>query len=178
MALRIGNTVVDGPAEEVLILPRLQGDIIIRTRAVTDMKPFEAMCPEPSAPKKLVKGGFEIDYNNPGFIAASTKHGELRFAYICVKSLEPSEIDWARVSPDSPNSWLEWPKELEEAGLSNVEVNRILLAVMSANSLDENKLKAARDSFVRGMQEPLVDPSSLDTERPSTPSSTPASDSE
>ena len=178
MALRIGNVVVDGPAEEVLILPRLQGDIVIRTRAVTDMKPFEAMCPEPSAPKKLVKGGFEIDYNNPGFQAANVKHGELRFAYICVKSLEPSDIEWSRVKVDSPTSWLEWPKELEEAGMSNVEVNRIMLAIMAANSLDENKLKAARDSFVRGMQAPLADPSSPDTERPSTPSSTPASDSE
>ena len=168
MALRIGNTIVDGPSEEVLVLPRLHGEVIIRTRAVTDMKPFDAMCPEPSAPKKLVKGGFEIDYENTGYLEAIAKHGELRFAFICVKSLEPSDIEWQRVKMDSPNTWLEWAKEMEEAGLSSVEVNRILLAVMSANSLDEAKLKAARDSFVRGMQVKLADPSSPDTERSST----------
>ena len=178
MALRIGNIIVDGPAEEVLVLPRLQGDIVIRTRAVTDMKPFEAMCPEPTAPKKLVKGGFEIDYENTNYVAASTRHGELRFAYICVKSLEPSDIEWSRVNMDSPNSWLEWPKELQEAGLSNVEVNRIMLAVMAANSLDEHKLKQARDSFVRGMQAKQAESSSPDTERPSTASSEPAKDGE
>ena len=167
MALRIGSIIVDGPAEEILILPRLQGEIVIRTRAVVDMKPFESMCPEPTAPKKLVKGGFEIDYENTGYLEAISKHGELRFAYICIKSLEPSDIGWERVKIDSPNSWPEWGKELEEAGMSSVEVNRILLAIMSANSLDESKLKAARDSFVRGMQVKSADPSSPDTERSS-----------
>lgn len=178
MALRIGNTVVDGPAEEVLVLPRLQGDIVIRTRAVTDMKPFEAVCPDPKPPKKLIKGGFTEDTENKDYLAALAAHGDLRFAFICIKSLEPSEIEWARVNIQKPSTYLEWNKELTDAGMSSVEVNRILLAVMQANSLDENKLKQARDSFVRGMQEPLADQSSPDTERPSTPSGEPAKDGE
>ena len=175
MALRIGNMVVDGPSEEILVLPRLQGDIVIRTRAVVDMKPFEALCPEPVPPKKLVKGGFQIDENNSGYIEALAKHGDNRFAFICIKSLEPSDIGWERVDLSKPSTWCEWQKELAEAGMSSVEVNRILLAVMSANSLDENKLKQARESFVRGMRELSADPSSPDTALPSTQSGEPAS---
>lgn len=178
MALRIGSMIVDGPAEEVLVLPRLQGDIVIRTRAVTDMKPFEAMCPEPNPPKKLVKGGFQIDKDNLGYLDAVAKHGDLRFAYICVKSLEPSDIEWAGVSLEQPSTWKEWSQELSDAGMSSVEVNRILLAVMAANSLDETKLKQARDSFVLGMQVQSAGPSSPDTELPSTQSSKPVSDGE
>jgi len=178
MALRIGHTVVDGPAEEVLVLTRVQGDINIIARAVVDMKPFEQLCPEPKPPKKLVKGGFVEDTENPDFIASVMKQSELRFAYICIKSLEPSDIAWNRVDINKPSTWTDWTKELQDAGLSHVEVNRIMVTVMQANSLDENKLRQARDSFVRGMQAPSVDLSSQNTEQPNTQSGTPASDSE
>lgn len=178
MGLRIGQVVVDGPSEEVLVLPRLKDDIVIYARAVTDMSDFEAMCPAPVPPKKLMKGGFQEDTESEGYIQAIEKHSNLRFAYICLKSLEPSDIDWQKVKMDSPSSWLKWDEELREAGLSQVEINHIVRAVMVANSLDEAKLKKARDSFVLGMQQQSAELSSRSTERPSTPSGVPAKDSE
>lgn len=178
MALRIGGVVVDGPAEEVLVLPRMHGDIIFRARAVTDMSPFEGMCPMPVVPRKLLKGGFKEDVQNPNYLGELENHNSLRFAYICIKSLEPSEIEWQQVKPEAPKTWLKWDEELRTAGLSQVEINHVVRLVMQANSLDQAKLDKARESFLAGMAVPLAEASSQNTERPNSPSGEPVKDSE
>ncbi len=166
---------------EVVVLTRATGNIPIKAQAVLDMKPFHAMCPEPKVPARLEKGGFKANPNDEGYLAKAAKHGDLRFAYIALKSLEPSNIEWVTVKMDDPNTWLNWESDLREhAKFSNVEVNRITLCVMQANSLDEKKLRDARESFLRGLEEEAKKPniSGPQDESPSTSSGEPASDSE
>lgn len=176
--MKINGVEVNGPAEEVLVLPRANGDIVFRAKAVLDMKGFEALVPEPKAPQRLEAGGFKTVHDDVGYVAQVKKREEQRFAYMCIKSLEPSNIEWEKVDLDKPSTWLDWETELREAGFSAVEINRIAVCVMGANALDEDKLKRARDVFLRGQGTPQAKSSGQDTEPQNTPSGEPAKDSE
>lgn len=176
--MKIGNVEVRGPNEEILVLPRMDGDVVIRARAVSDMGEFEKLVPEPKAPGKLTKDGMVPQNDDPTYRQKLEHYTSQRFAYMVLCSLEPSEIEWEKVSLDNPKTWLLWDKELKEAGLAEVEINRIIMCVMQANSLDEAKLKEARELFLRGRAEELRKSSGLQTEPQTMPSGKPVSESE
>lgn len=177
--MRIGGVEIKGPAEEVLVLPRLDGDdIVIRAIAVLDMDEFEALCPVPKPPGMRTKEGWAPNEDDKTYKEQVAQHGEMRFAYMVLKSLEPSNVEWAKVDADVPSTWLTWQDELKEAGVSTTEINRIIVCVMQANALDEAKLKEAREVFLRG---PVQEPSEYcgpNTELESTQSGDPAPASE
>jgi hypothetical protein len=77
-----------------------------------------------------------------------------RFALLAIRSLEPSEIEWEEVDYDKPATWEKWTDELLDAGLSDREVQRVIGAVMEANSLDNAKIDAARSAFLQRPEEP------------------------
>ncbi len=78
--------------------------------------------------------------------------GERRFSLMLIRSLEPSNIEWENIKLEDSSSWLNWEEELKEAGLSETECNRVVAAVMAANSLDEDAIKEAREAFLRGQE--------------------------
>jgi len=174
--MKIGGLEVNGPTEEVLVLPRLGDNIVIRCQAVLDMEPFVAMCPEPKAKALLVAGGWKKNDKDPGYLEQCEEHSTMRFAYIAIKSLEPSNIEWDTVVEDKPSTWSLWDSELRDAGLSSIEINRVIMCIMSANCLDESKLEKARESFLLGLAEAPEKSSGPDSEPPSTPSGEPASE--
>jgi hypothetical protein len=151
--MKIGGIEVK-PCVEILVLPRAEGeDIIIRAKAVAINKMFEKMAPEPVAPQIRTKDGSRPDYKDPDYKKAVAQRESKRFALMVIKSLEDSGIEWEKTDLDKPETWLGWDKELQEAGLSEVETNRIIGAVMVANSLDEAKLIEARAAFLQGQGE-------------------------
>lgn len=176
--MKIGGIEVNGPAEEVLVLPRSNGDIVFKARAVLDMSEFHELCPPPVPPKMITRDGTKENTDAPAYRQENLRHANLRFAYIAIKSLEPSEIEWTTIDPDKPQTWLNWENELREAGFSGVEIQRITVLVMQANALDENKLKMARETFLRGQAAQLEQSSGRSTEQANTQSGTPANDSE
>ena len=177
--MKIGGVELKGPSEQVLVLPRPLGeDIIIRCKAVLEMDQFTAMCPEPKAKPVLMKGGFKPNDKDPGYLALQAKHSENRFAYIALKSMEPSEIEWETVNMGDPSTWLNWETELRAASVSSIEINRIVMCIMQANALDEAKLEEARASFLLGIAEGPVKSCGLPTEPQSTSSGEPVKDSE
>lgn len=150
--MKIGGVEVT-KCEEVLVLPRQNGNnIVFRARATSINKEFDELVPEPVAPMLQKKGGQERDVKDKNYVEAVIRRHNQRFAYLCIRSLEPSEIEWTKVDLAKPNSWLKWTDELLEAGLSEQEVNRVVSCVMAANALDEEKLEEARKAFLRGQE--------------------------
>jgi hypothetical protein len=173
--MKIGGVEVKGPSEQVLVLPRpLDEDIVIRCKAVPSMEPFKAMCPEPKAKPILVAGGFKPNEKDPNYLKAKENHTNLQFAYMALVSLEPSKIEWEKVDMGNPSTWTGWEQELKDAGLAEIEVNRIVQCVMQANALDDDMLEKARDSFLLGMEVPQEKSSGPRREPPSTLSGEPA----
>lgn len=177
--MKIGGVEVNGPGEEVLVLPRSNGNVVFKARAVLDMTEFYDHCPPPVAPK-IIRAGGEVQENlkSPSYKQANHQHSMLRFAYIAIKSLEPSCIEWETIDMEKPQTWLNWEDELRKAGFSGVEIQRITVLVMQANALDESKLKLAREAFLLGQAAASETLSGQSIEQPSTPSGKDASDLE
>ena len=150
--MRISGVEVTG-SEALLVLPRDKGDIPIRAIAVSITEEFNEKCPEPVAPMLQMKDGNKPDHSDKDYKSAMARRGEMRFALMVVRSLEPSNIEWDEMDVDKPATWLKWKDELLEGGISEVECNRIVGLVLEANSLDEDKIKAARANFLLGQEE-------------------------
>lgn len=150
--MKIGGVELNGPNEDILVLPRLNGpDLIFRARAIVDMGEFDALCKVPEAPGiRTAKEGFKKDYADGNYLSQMETYHERRVSYMIIKTLEPSEIEWDTVEIDNPGTWANWKKDLQSGGLSDNEIGQVVNCVASANSLDENKLKEARESFLRG----------------------------
>ncbi len=124
------------PAEEVLVLPRGEESIVFRARGLADMDEFDKLCPEPKPPVRLTKAGKEPNEEDTNWRSAMLAHGRRRVAYMVVKSLEPSKIEWDSVDLDIPKTWLNYTDDLRRAGFSQVQINRIVGLVWEANCLD------------------------------------------
>jgi hypothetical protein len=144
------------PCEEILVLPRGDSRIVFRAHGLDSFDDFNRRCPEPVPQMKLTKDGSVADTDDKNYQDAISSHGRRRLAYIIVYSLQPSQIEWDSVEMDKPATWENWEKDLRNGGLSQVECNRVMHLAMEANSLSEDKLVKARESFVRGMQAALV----------------------
>ena len=148
--MKIGGVQVTS-CEELLVLPRPNGeDIPIRAKAVAINVEFDKLVPEPTPPMLLTKSGKSPDHTDKAYLAAQAARGTQRFAYLCLKSLEPSNIEWDTVDLKKPGTWAKWSDELAKNGISETECGRIINLIMSANSLDEDKIAEARKRFLLG----------------------------
>jgi hypothetical protein len=150
--MKIGGVTVK-PCVEILVLPRMGENLIIRAKSVSVNEEFEKMVPEPIAPGVRTKDGFKHDYKDDGYRKQLEIREEARLAFMILRSIEDSNIEWETVDMDKYLTWKGWDKELQKAGLSEVETNRIINTVMVANALDESKIKEALDSFLLGQGE-------------------------
>lgn len=167
--MKIGGVQIAGPAQEILVLPRGDQSLIIRAEA-TNLDEFDVLCPEPKPPGKLTKDGWIPDVDNENYRQTINNHNEKRIAYLVIKSLEPSEIEWDTVSIDNPKTWINYVQDFKNAGLTTIEINRIVKCVMQANSLDEDKLEQARKVFLLGQAQAQKESSGQITEQPIMPS--------
>ena len=160
--------------EYTLVLPRGEDVIVFKARGLQDFDEFHKFVPEPVPPKKMTRDGLIADTNNPNYKNDMDIYAKRRLAYMVVKSLEPTGIEWETVNPDDPGSWVNWEEDFKSAGFTQIETGRITGLVLEANCLDEAKLKQAREVFLRGPQPGLAGTSGLTTEPASTPSGAPA----
>lgn len=172
--MKIGGVEVTRPAEEVLVLPRGEQSIAFRARGIADMDEFAKLCPEPKPPGKLTKEGWVPNEDDESYKAVLAAHSKQRLAFMVVRSLEPSQIEWDSVDPANPRTWTNYEADFKRAGLTQVEVNRIVQLVLEANCLDENKLKKAREVFQLGQRPAPAAFSGPSTAPASTPSGEPA----
>lgn len=174
--MKIGG-VTPTRAEEVLVLPRNTGDLVFKAHAVLSMDEFNALCPKPGAPVRITKDGKQSDTNSASYLQELQTWANRRHAYICIKSLEPSDIEWDTVKAEKASTWENWTQDLSDGGLCAIEVQRVQQCVIDANALNEDKLKEARDAFLRGQGIKTSDASSGPRdEQPSTQSGQPASE--
>ena len=138
------------PTEEVLVLPRGDQMVVFRARGVSDLEEFEKLCPEPTPPGKLTKDGYVPDMADPDYQSVRAEYQKRRTAYIVVRSLEPSQIEWDTVQLANPATWANWDMDLKNNGFSQMACNRVLELVLEANCLDDAKLKKAREVFLQG----------------------------
>lgn len=162
------------PNEVFLVLPRGEQNLVFKARGVPNYDEFDELCSEPSAPKKMVKGQWVVDEDNTDYQEMVKQYNKRRMDWLTIRSLEPSEIEWDSVDVSKPSTWQNWRQDLLDGGLSIHEIGRVAALVLEANSLDEDKLKEARDFFVRGQMQAPNESSGPSSEPGITPSGEPA----
>lgn len=149
--MKLNGVKISGPNVETIVLPRGDGSpIVLRAQAILDMDEFDKLSPVPKPPEKMLPGGIKVpNLEDSYYLAAVEEVGKRRMAYMVVKSLEATPgLEWETVRLSDPSTWLGYRDEFREAGFSEVEVNRITAAVMSANCLSEEKVEEARQRFL------------------------------
>ncbi len=175
--MRIKGQEISGPNEELIIIPRGNGQIVLKARAVLEYDDFDRLCPEPKAPF-IVKPGNrkEQNFNDPKYMLAISQRVKQQTYFMFIKSLEATEgLEWETIDLTRPDTWLNFEKELKSAGFSQIERNLITRGIMIANNLDDNKVEEARQRFLQSLAVQDAVSSSQKDEPTSTPSGQPAS---
>lgn len=153
--MKIGGIEIDGPNTDVLVLPRSKGNVVFTGLAIHDFDEFDKIVPVPRPPRVLKKNVTVDDMQDPGFAQQRTAYEVLRFAYMMIKTLEPSKIEWSIVKLEDPSTWLSWADELSE-NLSIFEQRKVIDFVHEVNTLDQGKIDEARNAFLHGLAHPKV----------------------
>lgn len=153
--MKVGGVQVTPPPEGLLVLEREEGNLVFRARPIPmdAWDQFNKICPEPPVPMVLVKGEKKANTTDETYQSQLRKLHTKRMAYLCLKSLEPSNIEWDNVVMDDPDTWEKFEDDLRSAGMTEIEIDKVIKLCVGANTLDEEKLKRARESFLRGQRE-------------------------
>jgi hypothetical protein len=149
--MKISGKRLDMPP--VVIVPVLRGETetIFKVGAVLDFKEFELLCPAPIPPMIKHKDAVEPvpDLKDKKYIDACDKYARQRSSYMIIKSISHTEnLEWESVDLGKPETYSNYEKELKDAGLNQIEIGRLIGAVMEANGLDETKIEEARKRFL------------------------------
>lgn len=163
--------------EEIIPIIRGTKESFILAQAIPDMSVFEEICPVPKPPKILKPGkaGGEVsNMADPKYREAVDEHDKLRLAWMVVTSIKNTPgLVFSKIDPDNPATWMLYLEEFKESGLTEAEINRIIMGVMAANTLDGRRIESAKQSFLVSRQQALDTPSSQTDDQPNTPSGEP-----
>lgn len=151
--MKIKGREIKGPNIETIVIPRgddVEDYLVFRAQAVLDYTEFDALCPRPTPPVKIVKGGARVaDPDAPPFIEARKNYNIRRFSWMVLKSLEATEgLEWETIEFGNPATWENYEKEFKDGGLTDGEIAAIVTAVLTANSMNTEKLDQAREAFL------------------------------
>lgn len=178
--MKIKGKKIEGANIEIIAIPRGNSeDIILMAQAVLDMSPFDKMCPTPLPPIRKIDGIDVPNLKDKNYQQQVGKHAEKRMAWTVITSLEATEgLEWEKVDAGDSSTWLNLRSELKDSGFSDVEINRIIGGVVTANALNEDKIEEARERFLLLQQVQSVELFSQKDVKNSTPSGEPVKSSE
>lgn len=156
--MKLKGRTIKGPNFEYIIIPRADGDIVLKAQAVLDTKPFDERFPQPKPPTITKPGGVvEPDFKDAGYLGLMEQRNAARYGWIFMQALAVTEeLEWSILKIDDPSTWSRWEEELREAGFSNPEINLIMDGIAAANGLNQEKLEQARKRFFAGLTQPTA----------------------
>ena len=152
--MQIGEMIIDGPAEEVKVIPHGNKEVVFRARAVLtkDYEDFDKLCPRPEAPEIIKKGGERVrDINDKEFNSKLDIWAMQRVDYMILKALEPSKIKWDSVDMSKPESWTNHRDELESI-FGEANTRTIINLAYSVCGLNQTKIEEATKRFLAGQE--------------------------
>ncbi len=154
--MKIRGKKISGANEVVIVIPRASDeDIVLKARAVLNMAAFEEMCPVPNPPTRLMANGDTVpNLKDPGYLKSCSRYSITRLSWIVLNSLQATEgLEWEKVDLGDSNTWDSFRDEFKEAGLSDIEINRVVAECINVNALNEEKIEEARERFLLAHQE-------------------------
>ncbi|MFA5758219.1 MAG: hypothetical protein WC942_02440 [Clostridia bacterium] len=155
--MKIKGKKIVGPNREIIAIPRGdKEDIVFVAEAVLDQSEFDKLCPLPEPRKKKIDGQDVPDLRDPNYLKQVNLYSEKKIAWLVLTALTATEdLEWETVDLKDPGTWIHFRKELNASGFSDLEINMIVNGALSAQGLNEAKIEAARERFLRSKQAQL-----------------------
>jgi hypothetical protein len=145
-----------GPNEQFIVIPRQEGNVVFRAKAVTDISEYTKSYPKPEPLIKQIPGKAPApDTNDPKYKQLLTEWSRNLGNWIELKSLEATgpELTWDTVDMGNPETWKNWTEELKEAGFLVSEINKVVDLINKANGFDDSVYEEATESFLAGQSQ-------------------------
>lgn len=152
--MKLGGRVISNNNLEVVVIPRTDGDLVFKFRPVLDDTDFDALVPLPKPPLKMDGDVKTFLYNDPDYTKSFQEYFALKQSWMYLKSIEATEdLVWDTVDLGNPKTWTNLEKELVSAGFTVSERNLMFQGFEKANSLSQEHLDKARESFLAGTRQ-------------------------
>jgi len=175
--MKIHGRKLSGPAVEVVVIPRQDGDLVFKAQAVLDYEAHDKLNPQPVPPIIVRPGGVQSqDMEDKDYNEKLDKWAVQKFYWMFLKSLEATPgLEWEIVDLSDPETWDKYQEEMKEGGLSPAEIQRIEACVSNACGLNQAKIDEATNRFLAGQAQVHAEESSQSSAPTNTPSGEPAS---
>jgi len=148
---------IEGPRPQTIVIPRGEDSAIVFTaKAVLNYDRFDELCKEPDPPFVVNRreGTSTKDLTDVKYRDKLETYQKRRMNWMLITALEDTEgLEWDIVDPNNPETWDSFNKELRTSGFTQSEINMIIEGIMIANSMDEEKMKEARNRFFLSQQQ-------------------------
>ena len=170
--MKMHGKTVQVPIEEVIVIPRDDGNLVFKARPVLDWDQHTALDPKPEPPiRKRPNQPEQKNVEDPKYKKKFEAWATRRWSWMTLDSLSATEgLEFETVKKEYPVTWRNWRSEMESAGLVPTEIARIEELVLVACRLDQTKINRATEAFLA--QQALIrsQESSLSSEPSTMPS--------
>lgn len=148
--MKIQGRTFSGPEIVPVVIPRKDGNIVIKCQSVLNFDEFEALVPTPEPPEILKPGNIKTkDPTDKKYQKDLDEYSLLRTNWMILKSLEATEgLEWDTVDMSDPKTWDNYRSEMTASGFSPIESGRIIMAVTEACGLNQDKIDEATERFL------------------------------
>jgi hypothetical protein len=153
--MKLHGIKVAGAPKKTIVLPRDTGNLVFVIQAVLESNEFDKIYPAPIPPVKKTADGQKIHLiEDPDYRKSLQKWGEHKSNWMLIKALSSTPgLEWETIDLANPETWGNVESELVSSGLTDAERLRLMRAYIEVQGLDDEKVKAATDSFLAGLQE-------------------------
>lgn len=148
--MKMAGKPVNSPPRDVIIFPRATGHLIFHVKGVASLEEFDTISPRPVAPKIMRRGITSANLDDPGYKQQLQAWADARQNWLILQALDcpENELTWEQVKLDDRSTWNLLESELRSAGLSDIEVQRLIAKVYEVNALSDRAMEAARNDFL------------------------------
>jgi hypothetical protein len=174
--MKLNGKALSGPAVEIVVIPRQDGDLVFKAQAVLDYDDHDKINPQPKPPVVIRPGGVEsVDMEDKKYNEKLDTWARQKFYWMFLKSLAATDgLEWETVDMSDPLTWELYKEEMQTGGLAPAEVQRIELCVTNACGLNQSKIDEATNRFLAGQAQVRAAESSPSSAPTNTPSGEPA----
>jgi hypothetical protein len=122
----------------------------ITVQAVVDESAVDKILTRPNPPIRVNAGGSKMHvFDDPKYKTAVDNWAVQKSNWIALRALEATEgLEWETVDPSNPDTWGNFRDELQAAGFTPAEQNKIQLAINQVNGLTPDNMEIALQSFL------------------------------
>ena len=150
--MKIKGKTIEAPSEEVIVFPRKSGNLVFKAKPVQNYDDFDKICPEPKAGTLMRPGGETAeDVEDPAYKKALEDWASYKTHWMILQSLSATEgLEWDTVDMSKPETYSNYIKELEDSGVTAIEVSRLFEIMQTACGLNQDKIDEATNAFLAG----------------------------